>query len=303
MSNQHTNLKKINIELLCLMLEYGVKRLVENYRYIDELNVFPVPDGDTGTNMKITVETGYEAIKKQSFEDIFLLGKTFTRNLLLGARGNSGVITSQIFKGFFKYIPEQTKEIDISMLVMCFAGAKETSYKAVITPVEGTMLTIIRVVSEMLCKDEKKIDNIEQMFEKIVNIAEQTLIKTPELLPELKEAGVVDSGAYGVCRIFEGMKYAINLYTGTVNSAKPTSSSNEIQETKSSSNEFVDNNEGFGYCNEFIMTIGSRVEASQKQKEKFDEHKFKKQLEKMGESIVFVRDEELVKVHIHTPSP
>jgi DAK2 domain fusion protein YloV len=298
-----SELNKINIDLLYLMLQKGVSKMVEKYRYIDELNIFPVPDGDTGTNMKVTFESGFDAIKEQNFEDIFLLGKTFARALLMNARGNSGVISSQIFKGFFKYIPEQTKEIDIPLLIQCFIGAKELSYKAVITPVEGTILTVVRMVAEALVVDEKKFTTIPQIFEYISNIAEKALAKTPKLLPALKEAGVVDSGGYGFCRIIEGMKDAIEMYTGT----KETTESNESNKKEISQNskekEFLDNNDGFGYCNEFIMTIGSKVEGSQKDKIKFNAEKFKKQLEKMGESIVFVRDENIVKVHIHTPYP
>jgi DAK2 domain fusion protein YloV len=303
--------KTLDLETFIHMISNGIKLLIEKYKYIDELNVFPVPDGDTGTNMKITFDGGHKAIQGVEFSDFFLLGKTFNRGLLMNARGNSGVISSQIFKGFFKSIPEGKSELNIKDLVECFKGAKETAYKAVITPVEGTILTIIRTVAETISLKLSIIKNLTDLFDLIVDSAEKALANTPNLLPELKEAGVVDSGGYGLCRIFEGMRAVLGEETASpkkevtksaVNESKkilPVAPvSNKVKETK-----FEDNNEGFGYCNEFIMEIGSKVTHDQKDKEKFDFIYFKKQLAKMGDSMVCVVDDDLVKLHIHSPTP
>jgi DAK2 domain fusion protein YloV len=304
--------KTLDLETFIHMISNGIKFLVEKYKYIDELNVFPVPDGDTGTNMKITFEGGHKAIQGVDFADFFLLGKTFNRGLLMNARGNSGVISSQIFKGFFKAIPEGKKELNIADIAECLKGAKETAYKAVITPIEGTILTVIRTVAETVSLKLSIIKNIADLFCLVTDSAEKALANTPNLLPELKEAGVVDSGGYGLCRIFEGMRAVIN--EGSASPAKQTSKSfNETKKifdstpsqdiSKTKEEKFEDNNEGFGYCNEFIMEIGSKVTHEQKNKEKFDFTSFKKQLAKMGDSIVCVVDDDLVKLHIHSTSP
>jgi DAK2 domain fusion protein YloV len=290
------------------MLAVGVKTMVEKYKYIDQLNIFPVPDGDTGTNMKITLEGGAKAITGLEFENLFLFGKAFNRGLLMNARGNSGVITSQIFKGFFKNITENQVDMSIDDLIEAFASAKETAYKAVMNPVEGTILTIIRVVSEVIKAKQKTFKSIDELFDSVVETAEKTLLTTPELLPELKEANVVDSGGYGLCRVFEGMNQALDEEIGKTEVTKTkkilvekTEEANNLPAVKKE--EFKDNNEGFGYCNEFIIELGSRVTTKQKKKETFDLNYFKKQLGKMGNSIVCVVDENILKVHIHSEDP
>jgi dihydroxyacetone kinase-like predicted kinase len=229
----------------------------------------------------------------------------------MNARGNSGVISSQIFKGFFKSIPEGKKELSIKDLVECFKGAKETAYKAVITPVEGTILTVIRTVAETVSVKLSIIKNLNDLFDLITESAEKALANTPNLLPELKEAGVVDSGGYGLCRIFEGMRAVLGEETSGAKKetakAAPVESKTKTKAVfaaeKTKETKFEDNNEGFGYCNEFIMEIGSKVTHDQKNKEKFDFTYFKKQLAKMGDSMVCVVDDDLVKLHIHSPSP
>ncbi|GMO15579.1 MAG: DAK2 domain-containing protein [Mycoplasmoidaceae bacterium] len=309
-----SNNKTLPLNTFIFMLNNGIKLLTEKYKYIDDLNVFPVPDGDTGTNMKITLEGASKAVSGVDFADYFLFGKTFNRGLLMNARGNSGVILSQIFKGFFKSILEKQLELNINDIAECLKSARETAYRAVITPVEGTILTVIRVVSETVVIKLPTIKSIVDMFDVICETAEKTLAKTPELLVELKEAGVVDSGGYGLCRIFEGMRLALDSSEG-VKPKKPSSSNSSSKTIKINSpilskiqtdNKiagFVDNNDGFGYCNEFIMQIGSKVTYEQKKKEDFNQIEFKKELAKMGDSMVCVVDEDLVKLHIHSTSP
>jgi dihydroxyacetone kinase-like predicted kinase len=199
--------------------------------------------------------------------------------------------------------------LSIDDFIECIKNAKEIAYKAVITPIEGTILTVIRVVSETLVMNKQIISNYNELFKVISDVAEKTLLKTPELLPDLKEANVVDSGGYGLCRIFEGMNVGYNL-----EESKPTKTiTKKIEEisdnlnikhnpTKSEKN-FVDNNDGFGYCNEFIMDVGSKVHFGQKNKEKFNFELFKKDLAKVGDSVVCVQDGNLVKVHIHSINP
>jgi len=300
----------IKVQDLKFMLTLGFKNLVKQYKYIDELNIFPVPDGDTGSNMKSTFEGGINAIKDQNYENFFSLGRSFNRGLLMNARGNSGVITSQIFKGFFLGMTENKTELEIEDIVTAFANAKEIAYKAVIKPVEGTILTVIRIISETLNVNKTDYRDINSLFKNVIEIAEAALANTPNLLPELKEAGVVDSGGYGLCRILEGMYEALNELSGTKVSeqAKPTQveEATPVQKElleKEKQVEFKDNNEGFGYCNEFIMEIGTKVDSSQKNKSAFDLEYFRKKLSKMGNSLVVVQDDKIVKVHIHSTRP
>jgi DAK2 domain fusion protein YloV len=304
-----TKRTSIDIKTLIHMLTVGVKAMVDKYKYIDQLNIFPVPDGDTGTNMKITLEGAIKATGGLEFENMFLFGKAFNRGLLMNARGNSGVITSQIFKGFFKNVTENQTEMNLNDLVEAFVSAKDTAYKAVMNPVEGTILTVIRVVSEVVKAKQKTFKSVDEIFDTVVETAEKTLLTTPELLPELKEANVVDSGGYGLCRVFEGMNKALDEEIGKPDAGVKTKKvlTQKIEEPNNlpavKKEEFKDNNEGFGYCNEFIVEIGSRVTTKQKKKEAFDLNYFKKQLEKMGDSIVCVLDDNILKVHIHSPAP
>jgi dihydroxyacetone kinase-like predicted kinase len=188
-------------------------------------------------------------------------------------------------------------------------GARETAYKAVITPVEGTILTVIRIVAETLVLNKQIITDFGNLFKIISDTAEKTLLKTPDLLPELKEANVVDSGGFGLCRIFEGMNVGYNQEENkpTASMTKKIAEISDNLKTKHNPTEkekrFVDNNDGFGYCNEFIMDIGSKVHFNQKNKDRFDFNKFKKDLTKVGDSIVCVMDGNLVKVHIHSLNP
>ncbi len=289
----------LNTKLLKAMLHNGVTYVSNNFEYIDQLNVFPVPDGDTGTNLKITTEGAWEAINDLETEDVSLLSKAFARGLLMNARGNSGVILSQIFKGFSAAFNPEQKEISLSDLTKAFVNAKEYAYRSVATPVEGTILTVIRVTAEKLVEATGKFQSIEQFFEFAHKEAKIILDKTPDFLIQLKEVGVVDSGGYGLTVFIEGMKEAL-LHPD----AQPVviKKENEYKQTPINTN-FTDNNEGFGYCSEFILKLGLRVTADQPRKSRFDEKYFKKRIEEMGDSFVYVRDGDIVKVHIHVTKP
>ncbi|MDR2847369.1 MAG: DAK2 domain-containing protein [Mycoplasmataceae bacterium] len=291
----------ININLLKKMFLSGTKELASHYQFIDELNVFPVPDGDTGTNMKITFEGASQTIEKEEYHDLFSLGKQFSRGLLMNARGNSGVISSQIFKGFVFDFKEGQTEITIDQFVDAFLNAKRVAYNAVSTPVEGTILTIVRVISEQLDLNRANFKSINAVFEMALAVGEETLARTPDMLPELKEVGVVDSGGYGICKFLLGMYAAFDI-KDEKEIAKKNVADKSIAR-KSFIPGYNDNNEGFGYCNEFIMTIGSKVEYNQPNKTPFNFNEFKATLEKMGDSLVTVVDENLVKVHIHSTKP
>lgn len=289
----------LNAKTLKSLFHNGVTFVGNNFEYIDELNVFPVPDGDTGTNLKITTEGAWESIADLDTEDIALLTKTFARGLLMNARGNSGVILSQIFKGFSSTFTTGAKEISLTDITKAFVNAKEFAYRSVATPVEGTILTVIRVVSEKLVESTGKFKSIEELFDFAHKEAKIILDKTPDFLIQLKEVGVVDSGGYGLTVFLEGMKEA--LLHPDAKPAEPTPKDKEKQNAINKS--FVDDNEGFGYCSEFILKLGSRVTIDQPEKSKFDEKYFKRRIEDMGNSFVYVRDDDIVKVHVHVTEP
>ncbi|MDR2568520.1 MAG: DAK2 domain-containing protein [Mycoplasmataceae bacterium] len=291
----------ITVDQLKKMFIAGAAEIDKHYEYINELNVFPVPDGDTGINMKITSETACEAIRFTQYEDTFTLGKQFSRGLLMGARGNSGVILSQIFKGFCAPFVEGQKTVDVEVLKQSFVKAKEIAYRSVATPVEGTILTIIRVISEELPK--AKVNSVKELFKVAIEIGEKTLEKTPDMLPELKEVGVVDSGGYGLCKFLHGMYNELQKESGSAKKPVKEEKEQNVEVKKNIVPNINDNNNGFGYCNEFIMTIGSKVEITQPDKEKFDLTTFRAELEKLGDSLVVVAEDEIVKVHIHSTKP
>lgn len=296
---------KINIKTMKTMLLNGTKLISNNFKYMDELNVFPVPDGDTGTNLKITVEGAAESI--QNFDegsDFLSFGKMYSRGLLMNARGNSGVILSQIFKGFVTDFAKEQKELTISDFCIAITNAKIKAYKSVATPVEGTILTVIRVVDEKLKEKSGSFVSFIDLIDFVCKEAEDILSKTPDFLPELKALNVVDSGGYGLCRFFEGMKKGIHGEQVVV--------SQDINEKKSKTNNASANFEklakkqvdsGFGYCTEFILKLKSKVVVEQEDKIDFDEQEFKKMINLHGDSIVYVKDDNIIKVHIHTINP
>ncbi|GHU47169.1 kinase [Bacilli bacterium] len=294
----------INADYLKKMFMSGAEAISNEYEYINELNVFPVPDGDTGSNMMITVNGACDTIRNVEYDDLFGIGKAFARGLLMNARGNSGVIFSQIIKGFVSIFTEGKKEIGVADFVKCFSNAKNTAYTALVTPVEGTILTVIRVTAENLNKRINTFKSIEDVMKVACKEAQAILLRTPEFLPELKEVGVVDSGGYGLCRFFDGMLLALKG-----NSSHPRKSAvtktdiNKIGTKKSFIESLDDKNDGFGYCCEFIMILKSKVSLNQKNKGDFHLDDFKKQMSKIGDSLAVVVDDPIVKVHIHTVNP
>lgn len=287
------NVKKIDGEALRGMLISGANNLFNHYPEVDALNVFPVPDGDTGTNMNLTMTSGSKEIMTIRSNSISEVSKLFSRGLLMGARGNSGVILSQIFRGFAQSL-EGKKEIDINDFALAWQKGREVAYKAVMKPVEGTILTVIRESSEALLEKVDTFSSIGKGFSFMIDEAKKSLQRTPEMLPILKEAGVVDSGGTGLVRIFEGMLSSMNDVL--VERRQITLQQADQLDIAPSTAAAMMENEEFGYCTEFILKL-------EEGKKPFNEEKFKAGLEKLGDSIVLVRDEDLVKVHVHTLRP
>lgn len=268
----------------------GANNLYNHYPEIDSLNVFPVPDGDTGMNMNLTMTSGSKEIQNRNDEDIYEIAKTFARGLLMGARGNSGVITSQIFRGFAQGL-EGKKEATPRDFSLALQKGVEVAYKAVIKPVEGTILTVIREASNNLFEVISGVLSFERLFEILIKEARSSLSRTPELLPILKEVGVIDSGGAGLLKILEGMKEAINN-----NVIERNSGTTEVSPIAMAGANMEE--EEFGYCTEFIMSLGP-----DSIKKPFNEKRFTMVLGSHGNSLVVVHDEDIVKVHVHTLNP
>ena len=284
-------MKEIDGQILKQMFISGSNNLYNHYPEIDALNVFPVPDGDTGMNMNLTMTSGSKEIQNRSDKNIFEISKSFARGLLMGARGNSGVITSQIFRGFSQGL-EGKETVDAVEFSQAFDKAVEVAYKAVMKPVEGTILTVVRESVSYLSANVKENMSIEKAMELLIEEAKRSLERTPELLPILKEVGVVDSGGAGLIKIFEGMLLALDGEVVERNN-KTTDENSAIIAAGAAMD-----SEEFGYCTEFIMSLGPDTV-----KKPFNQKRFSAVLANHGNSLVVVHDEDIVKVHVHTMNP
>ena len=282
--------KTINAEMLAKMFLAGAGNIEAKKEYINELNVFPVPDGDTGTNMSLTIMAAAKEVSAIEKLDMTTLAKAISSGSLRGARGNSGVILSQLFRGFTKAIKEH-KEIDVTTLAAACVKAKETAYKAVMKPKEGTILTVARGIAEKAEELSWETEDLEEFIPQVLAHAEEVLQKTPEMLPVLKEAGVVDSGGQGLLEVLKG---AYDAFLGKEIDYKAIAPSKGAGVTKISAETNTDIK--FGYCTEFIIL-------TEKEFTEDDERGFKAYLESIGDSIVCVADDEIVKVHVHTNDP
>ena len=282
--------KTINAEMLAKMFLAGAGNIEAKKEYINELNVFPVPDGDTGTNMSLTIMAAAKEVSAIEKLDMTTLAKAISSGSLRGARGNSGVILSQLFRGFTKAIKEH-KEIDVTTLAAACVKAKETAYKAVMKPKEGTILTVARGIAEKAEELSWETEDLEEFIPQVLAHAEEVLQKTPEMLPVLKEAGVVDSGGQGLLEVLKG---AYDAFLGKEIDYKAIAPSKGAGVTKISAETNADIK--FGYCTEFIIL-------AEKEFTEDDERGFKAYLESIGDSIVCVADDEIVKVHVHTNDP
>jgi len=279
--------KQIDGIMFKQMVLNGAYNLANHSKYVDELNVFPVPDGDTGTNMSMTLTAGANELIPLNEGSIGKVAKTLSRGLLMGARGNSGVILSQLFRGFATGLDGKDKAT-IEELAFALESGVKTAYKAVMKPVEGTILTVARESADVAVNKYETVDSVAALYELVIDEMKVSLSKTPDLLPVLKEVGVVDSGGQGLVYIFEGFLKALNGETLSL----------EQQDVPVQKKDLPINDEEaeFGYCTEFIVRIDEN-------RKLFKEEIFRKRLEKLGNSIVVVQDEDIVKVHVHTLTP
>ena len=283
------NTNTVDAKMLGRMFLSGAKNLEAKKEWINELNVFPVPDGDTGTNMTLTIMSAASEVSALSDSSMKALAKAISSGSLRGARGNSGVILSQLLRGFTKVI-EHYATVDAVIFARAFEKGVETAYKAVMKPKEGTILTVARGAAEKALEIAGESDSLETFFTDVIAEAELVLSRTPDMLPVLKEAGVVDSGGQGLLEVLKG---AFDGYMGKeidLNFEKPkTAVSGKPVSAEES-------NIKFGYCTEFIIML-------EKQFTEKDEHEFKEYLMSIGDSLVVVADDEIVKVHVHTNDP
>lgn len=282
--------KTINAEMLSKMFLAGAGNIEAQKEYINELNVFPVPDGDTGTNMSLTIMAAAKEVAALDNPDMETLAKAISSGSLRGARGNSGVILSQLFRGFTKAIRD-TKEIDVLTLAAACEKAKETAYKAVMKPKEGTILTVARGIADKALELAETVDDLEEFIPQVIAHAEEVLAQTPEMLPVLKEAGVVDSGGQGLIEVLKG---AYDAFLGKEIDYSKIAPSTSVNVTKVSADTNAEIK--FGYCTEFIIMTEKAFTDK-------DERDFKAYLESIGDSIVCVADDEIVKIHVHTNNP
>ena len=288
-------MKTINGHILKQMILSGSNNLYNHYPEVDALNVFPVPDGDTGTNMNLTISSGAKEVANLNNARIFDVARAFSRGLLMGARGNSGVILSQIFRGFSMAM-EGKDEINVEEFAKAWDSGREIAYKAVMRPVEGTVLTVIRESSTALMEHVHEMRTIEQAMEYLITEARASLNRTPELLPVLKDVGVVDSGGAGLLYILEGFQLGL---TNRFVERKEISQIHTDTSTMAGADIDQDDEESYGYCTEFLI----RLEPDNPNKKSFNQKNFSNMIQKYGVSCVVVRDEDIVKVHVHTLKP
>lgn len=292
----------LDVEAFISMLEVGGNRLSENAEYVNSLNVFPVPDGDTGTNMNLTYTSGIERVIKQHSDTVGEVGEDLAKGLLMGARGNSGVILSQLFRGFAKAIEGKTT-IEAQDLANAFQRGIDTAVKAVMKPVEGTILTVARDSAAAGMQKAEQTDDIIEVMTAVLEEAQTSLENTPNLLPVLKEVGVVDSGGQGLVYIYHGFLESLTGESIPVKSADPNKAN--VTELAHQENFFntahsvASEDIHYGYCTEIMVKIGEGETVT----DEFDYDTFRNHLDGIGDSLLVVSDDEIVKVHVHTETP
>lgn len=282
--------KTINTELLQKMFLAGAANLEAKKEFINELNVFLVPDGDTGTNMTLTILSAAKEVKALENPDMVAIAKAISSGSLRGARGNSGVILSQLLRGFTKEIREH-KEIDTITLAKACERATATAYKAVMKPKEGTILTVAKGASQKAAELAETTEDLDTFISEVINYAQEVLEKTPEMLPVLKEAGVVDSGGQGLLEVMRGAYDAFQGKEIDYSAIEASAGTKMVKPSEQAETEIK-----FGYCTEFIIMLEKEFTAK-------DETEFKAYLESIGDSIVCVADDDIVKIHVHTNDP
>jgi DAK2 domain fusion protein YloV len=284
------------------MVQAGASRLHVNAEYVNSLNVFPVPDGDTGTNMNLSMTSGAKAVADSRSEKVGELAAVLSKGLLMGARGNSGVILSQLFRGFSKQIPDVTT-LNAAELAAAFTHGVETAYKAVMKPVEGTILTVSREAARSGERKAKETDDCIAVMAAVVKGAKRALAKTPDLLPVLKEVGVVDSGGQGLLFIYEGFLEALSGEFSATDIYEPSPAEMDemvnAEHHRSVSGHVATEDIKYGYCTEIMVQIGKGPTVDSE----FDYNTFRNYLNELGDSLLVVNDDEIIKVHVHTEHP
>ena len=280
----------INAELFARMFLAGANNLEAKKEWINELNVFPVPDGDTGTNMSMTIMSAAKEVAAIENPTMASLAKAISSGSLRGARGNSGVILSQLFRGFTKVIAEYD-ELNVQIISDAFQKATETAYKAVMKPKEGTILTVAKGASQKAAELAETTDDLDTFISEVIAYAQEVLSKTPEMLPVLKEAGVVDSGGQGLLEVLHGAYDAFLGKEIDYSAIEATSGTTMVKPGQQAETDIK-----FGYCTEFIIMLEKEFTSK-------DEAEFKAYLESIGDSIVCVADDDVVKIHVHTNDP
>jgi len=298
------NYQKIDGELFTKMVLEGAKNLKNHVKNVDSLNVFPVPDGDTGTNMNMSLTSGVNELKAAQSDHIGEAANALAKGLLMGARGNSGVILSQLFRGFSKYVKE-FREIDSRQFAEALKQGVDTAYKAVMKPVEGTILTVSREAAEEAIKVSRREKDLVKVMEAVMEQGRISLKNTPNLLPILKEVGVVDAGGQGLLYIYDGFLAvlkgdAIPTIESPVTEKIKEENLTEIAHRQEPVQAKLSTEEiEFGYCTEFMIGLKDEIVANHS----FDEPDFRNKISKYGDSLLVVADDELVKVHIHSDEP
>ena len=296
-------LKEIDSKQFRDMVRVATHRMGKNAEFVDTLNVFPVPDGDTGTNMNLTIESGAKAVAENASVNVGDLTESLAKGMLMGARGNSGVITSQLFRGFYK-ATQGMKSLNAQELANAFSNGVATAYKAVMKPVEGTILTVARVAAQSGLNKANETDDVEAVMEAIVDGAKKALKTTPDLLPVLKQVGVVDSGGQGVVFIYEGFLEGLmgenfaDRYQPDVDEMDEMINAEHHRDlnvqSQLSTKDIIN-----GYCTEIMVDLTADVP----NKKPFNLDEFRKHLSEIGDSLLAVSDGEVVKVHVHTEHP
>ncbi|MFL2099440.1 DAK2 domain-containing protein [Desemzia sp. FAM 24101] len=285
-----------------LMVASGAKRLEKNAEYVNSLNVFPVPDGDTGTNMNLSMTSGAKAVTSNHSDHVGELAGALAKGLLMGARGNSGVILSQLFRGFGKAL-DGKETINATDLASAFTRGVEIAYKAVMKPVEGTILTVARESAKAGEKKAEQTTDTIEVMETVLSSAKKSLAKTPDLLPVLKEVGVVDSGGQGLVYVFEGFLEALSGKVVEEEVYQPTESEMtdmiNAEHHRGVHNHIATEDIQYGYCTEIMVHIGKGETVDSE----FDYDTFRNHLSEIGDSLLVVNDDEIIKVHVHTEKP
>ncbi|MBB5172120.1 DAK2 domain-containing protein [Texcoconibacillus texcoconensis] len=293
------SVKNLEAEMFAQMLIEGANNLSNHSKKIDALNVFPVPDGDTGTNMNLTVTSGVKEVKQANANRVGQVAGSYAKGLLMGARGNSGVILSQLFRGFSKSV-EGKETLDAQGLSKAFENGVNMAYKAVMKPVEGTILTVAKDAANRGIEVAKTSEDVVEVMDAVVKEAEASLERTPDLLPVLKEVGVVDSGGQGLLTIYEGF---LSVLTGEkiVDLVQNEPSMDELVkfEHHSAQSHMATEDIEFGYCTEVMV----KFEDEKTSQYPFDEQEFRSALNELGDSLLVVSDDDLLKIHIHAEYP